>query len=417
MHLTATNSISAHQHGFLSGRSCSTNLLAALEDWTSSLDEKIPVDTIYLDFAKAFDSVPHKRLLYKLQKYGINGSLHKWIEYFLINRRQCVSVKGEHSGWVPVKSGIPQGSVLGPVLFVIFINDLPDIVKSTSSIFADDTKIYRTIQTPNDADILQMDIDSLTSWADTWQMRFNPGKCKLLHLGRSNPEHSYEMENSGERVKLEKSTLEKDLGVHVDKDLKFSKHIEIQVNKANKILGLIRRSYDYLDADCLKRLFIALVRPVLEYCNVAWSPILQKDRILIEGVQRRATKMVPGMCNLEYEERLKQLDLYSMSFRRVRGDMIEVYKYVHNLYKTSSASDLLPRDEPRITRGHEYKLKKQRCVTTLRQNFFSIRIIDSWNALPSSVVTAPNLDTFKNRLDNVWSHSFYNDVKHPVLPR
>ena len=401
-HLEKNSLLSKHQHGFVAGRSCTTNLLAVLEDWTSSLDDGIPVDAIYLDFAKAFDSVPHKRLVNKMSAYGIKGNVLSWITDFLVGRRQRVSVNGSLSDWACVDSGVPQGSVLGPVCFVLFINDLPEATSNTSEMYADDTKLYGKIASEADRDRLQADVDNLVDWADTWQLRFNSGKCKVLHLGNRNNQFNYSMRSHGslERIVLEKSELEKDLGVHVDSDLKFSKHVEIQVNKANRLLGLIRRSYEHLDCASMKTLFTALVRPHLEFGNVAWSPRLEKDKALIEGVLRRATRIIPGLKDLSYEERLQAMGIPSMSHRRARGDMIEVYKYTHGIYKV--ADPLLVLDTEKCTRGHSYKLEKQRCNTTARQTFFTKRVVDTWNKLPEQTVSAKDLNSFKNSLDQHW---------------
>ena len=195
------------------------------------------------------------------------------------------------------------------------------------------------------------------------------------------------------------SEVEKDLCVLVDTDLKFSKHVEEQVNKANRALGVIGRSFQFLNRESMKLLFTALVRPHLEIGYVVWAPRYQKDRLLIEGVLRRATKMVPGLRDLEYSERHKCMNLPNMKYRQERGDMSETYKYTHGLY--SASNSLLERDAE--TRGHKYKLKKSRCYTSLRQYFFSFRAVDSWNSLPPDVVEAPSPQAFKNRMDSIWS--------------
>ena len=265
-----------------------TNLLGVLEDWTSFSDDGTPIDAIYLDFSKAFDSVPHERLLKKLESYKVTGAVNKWIRDFLVGRQQRVKVNGTLSDWADVTSGVPQGSVLGPVLFVVFMNDMPQRVQNFCSMYADDTKIYGPARTPQDYDSLQNDLDNLVEWADEWQLRFNADKCKALQLGNRNNKHVYNMRTHGGeiRVNLESSEVEKDLGVHIDNELKFSKHVETQVNKANRILGLIRRSYEYLDAGSMKPLFTALVRPHLEFANSVWSPRFEKDKVLIESVLR-----------------------------------------------------------------------------------------------------------------------------------
>ena len=414
-HMASNNLFSDAQHGFISGRSCSTNLIAVLDKWSEALDNGLPVDAIYLDFAKAFDSVPHIRLLTKLKGYGIDGNVCGWIRQFLIGRRQRVQVGGSLSNWAPVTSGIPQGSVLGPILFVIFINDMPSVVNSYIELFADDSKVFHTIQSDEDRLSLQEDLNHMVDWSNKWQLRFNAAKCKVLHIGRSNPKFDYSMTDTDKNiVTLEKTELEKDLGVNVDPQLKFSNHVEIQVNKCNKILGLIRRSYDYLDADSLKSLFCALVRPHLEFCNVVWSPRLAKDRGLIESVLRRATKLVSHVKDLPYEERLAKLKIPSMSYRRARGDMIEVYKYVNEFYSVKQKPFQF--EESSITRGHRFKLKKNFCKTSTRQHFFGNRVVETWNNLPSPVVEAPTLNCFKARLDRALSaYKYKKDVCFPLV--
>ena len=351
------------------------------------LDDNTPVDAIYLDFAKAFDSVPHERLIAKIEACGIKEPVSGWIRDFLVGRRQRVKVNGSLSSWAEVSSGVPQGSVLGPVLFVIFINDMPDVAKNICSMYADDTKLYGPIRNTKDHESLQNDLDKLVEWSNTWQLRFNEDKCKVLQLGNKNMHHKYDMKRKDNtRVILESSEVEKDLGVHIDKDLKFSKHVEVQVNKANKILGLIRRSYEFLNGETMKMLFIALVRPHLEFANSVWSPRFEKDKILIEGVLRRATRCVPGMKDLNYTERLELLKIPSMSYRRIRGDLIEVFKFMNNMYKTKSPFEL----NKNGLRGHNFKLSKKSCNTKLRQDYFSNRVVDTWIILrPTWSVVVP----------------------------
>jgi ribonuclease P/MRP protein subunit RPP40 len=215
----------------------------------------IPVDAIYLDFAKAFDSVPHKRLIIKLDGYGIKGSLLNWIEHFLAERRQCVIVNGVKSSWGEVTSGIPQGSVLGPILFVVFINYMPESVKSCIQLFADDSKVYSQKNSPEYSEHLQEDRDNLQSWADKWQLRFNNSKCKILHLGHNNLRHEYKMTDKARNMGINhilNGQGWKRIWEYMDQDLKFSTQVENQVNKANKILGVITRAYEHIYGDSLK---------------------------------------------------------------------------------------------------------------------------------------------------------------------
>ena len=236
------------QHGFVHGRSCTTQLIESLDQITEILDGNGQVDVIYKNYAKTFDRVAHECLLKKMEGYGITGSVLGWTRDFLNNRRQKVAVNGQESDWADVLSGVPQGSVLGPLLFVIYINDLPDQIHTVVKMFADDTKIFADTSVEGMQELLQEDIKRLDDWAKTWQLTFNTSKCKVMHLGKNrNPCSSYYMDKEGEDVILERTRLEKDLGVHIDDELKMSKHAEQQANKANKLLGLIRRSLVYLD--------------------------------------------------------------------------------------------------------------------------------------------------------------------------
>ena len=184
-HIEENELLCENQHGFIKGRSCLTNLLTTLEHWTREMDRGKDVDVIYLDFAKAFDSVPHKRLLKKIEGYGISGQVLKWIRDFLHDRKQRVVYNDLASDWTEVWSGVPQGSVLGPTLFLIYVMDIPEEIDSNVAMFADDTKIYRVVQNDKDAERLQGDLDTIIKWSETWMMRFNVSKCKHMKISRN----------------------------------------------------------------------------------------------------------------------------------------------------------------------------------------------------------------------------------------
>lgn len=212
---------------------------------------------------------------------------------FTLNERtQLVRVGTSLSTVAPVTSGIPQGSVLGPVLFLFFINDLPEVVTSAVKLFADDTKVYREISSLNDCEILQYDLNNLSKWTDKWLLRFNATKCKSMHLGKSNDKFKYYVQEEEKKIEVQQVKLEKDIGVNFDDGLKFSEHISICVKNANMKLGLIRRSFEYMDRDMFLNLYKSLIRPTLEYASVVWSPSLKKDIVSLENIQRRATKLV-----------------------------------------------------------------------------------------------------------------------------
>ncbi len=399
-HIEGNDILTKFQHGFVPGRSCSTQLVA-LDIWTEILDKGSSLDTIYLDFSKAFDSVPHEHLCIKLENYGVKGKALRWVKSFLKDRRQKVVVNGEESEWKEVLSGVPQGSVIGPTLFIIFINDMPESVESFINMFADDAKLFAEVEDENQHAALQQDLEHLQTWAKKWQMVFNAGKCKVMHLGKNNKDFDYQMGN----ITLERTKCEKDLGVWVDDDLKLSNHANKQAIKANRILGLIRRSFSTIDASSFNLMYKSLVRTHLEYANVISYPQYEKDSKILENVQRRATRLVPSIRKMDYEARLRALNLPSLLYRRRRGDMIEVYKYTHGSYDINPSPLLLEQNS--ITRGHHYKLEKNRSNKTIRQKFFTQRVVNAWNNLPADIVEAPSINSFKNRLDEHWSDSQY----------
>ncbi|XP_070173493.1 uncharacterized protein [Littorina saxatilis] len=303
--------------------------------------------------------------------------------------------------------GFVAGSVCGPLLFVIYINDLPEVCSCPVRLFADDTKVYTRSDTEGGPEALQHDLDSLQQWSDNWLLRFHPDKCHTLKLGNKKSEAKYFMK--GKRggvdvnIELQESEVEKDLGVHVDNRLSFKEHVSIVSGKANQIVGVIRRTFDYLTEEMFIQLYKSLVRPKLEYGHSVWQPHNKTLCAEVENVQRRATKLIPGLKDEPYCERLKALKLPSLEHRRLRGDMIDTFKYVHGMYEADR-----PHFEPissRDTRGHSLKLGKDHCRLNVRSNYFSQRVVNTWNSLPEEAVTAPSVNSFKTRIDNFWRHS------------
>ena len=327
-------------------------------------------DCIYLDFAKAFDSVPHKRLLNKLQAYGITGKLLKWVEDFLTDRQQRVIVAQENSSWTKVMSGIPQGSVLGPLLFIVFINDLPSVaVNSLIKIFADDTKVFKAISTIQDAEDLQTDIDKLTLWAKKWQLPYNELKCKVIHYGKRNINHNYTMNG----YNLQTDTEEKDLGVTFDRNLTFQPHIGNIISKANSRVGIIKRTFNKLNEENFKILYKSLVRPILEYCTPIWFPLNKREAEEIEKVQRRATKLVSTIRNKTYEDRIQDLNLTTLYLRRKRTDMIQTFKILKDLMIWIPANFLIL---IQTAKPEVISLKSQKKVS--QQNY--VRIVSQYES-------------------------------------
>ena len=257
--------------------------------------------------------------------------------------------------------------------FYTYINDLTNVVICDMKIFADDTKIYHKTSTRQYCINLQKDIDRLQDWAEKWQLKFHPDKCKVLRIGHGHPEFTYTLTTETGENPLECSHVEKDLGILVDDQLKFTQQVQQAVSKTNRLLG--------------GRV-------------VVWSPQYQHDIDALEAVQRRASRMVPVLRHLDYESRLKALHLPTLTYRRLRGDIIDVYKYLHGILTFSH--DMFNKDLYEGTRGHSLKLFKDRSKQELRRHFFSQRVINIWNSLPDTVVTAPSVNTLKNRLDKHW---------------
>ena len=400
-HITANNLLCQNQHGFTKGRSCLTNLLMALENWTKEIDQGNDVDVIYLDFAKAFDSVPHKRLLRKLQGYGINGKLLAWIQDFLQGRQQRVIYNDEASEWTHVMSGVPQGSVLGPTLFILYVMDIPEVIGSNVDMFADDTKIYRVVRNDSDAELLQKDINNLVEWSNKWMMKFNVSKCKHMRISRNSQDPEYFMDGGNGLQRLESIDKEKDLGVYVSNNMKVGNQCTEAANKANRALGLVNRTFKYHNPRSFTNLYKSYVRPHLEFAVQTWSPYLKKDIRILEKVQRRATRLIHGLEGLTYEDRLERTGLYSLECRRQRGDLIETFKILKGLEEIR-ADKLFTLSQYPSTRGGPLKLFKERSRTEIRKNFFSQRSVNLWNSLPENIKETKTVVSFKASLDGYW---------------
>ncbi|MGE5822757.1 MAG: reverse transcriptase domain-containing protein [Nitrososphaerota archaeon] len=385
--------IKESQHGFVSKKSCLTNLLEFLEFVSDYVDQGYPIDVIYLDFQKAFDKVPHKRLMKKVEAFGITGIAYKWIENWLSDRKQRVVLSGNGSEWINVKSGVPQGSVLGPILFLIYINDIDESVSSKILKFADDTKLIGVVSNKNEVDRLQNDLKNLCEWSNEWLMLFNIEKCKVMHIGYNNGNAKYEMNG----MTLEEVNEERDLGVIIQSDLKCDIQCSKSVKSANRILGMIKRSFCNLDKEVVLQLYKSLVRPHLEYCVQAWRPHYQKDIDLIERVQRRATKLIPSFKGKSYEERLRCLNLTTLETRRLRGDLIEVFKILKGFDNIDSSKFFQVNNAQ--TRGHSLKLFKSGHRLVCKEFAFSHRIINVWNRLDEEIIACDSVNSFKSRID------------------
>jgi hypothetical protein len=290
-----------------------------------------------------------------------------------------------------VPSGVPQGSVLGPLLFLIFINDLPDSIKSFVELFADDVKL---LVGPSMQNIVQTDLESLTVWEETWKLKFNLEKCKVLYIGTENERYNYSLSNKG----LEEITEERDLGVVFNNSFNFNDHILAIVSKANQKIGWTTRNILSRDAYVISRVYKALIRPHIEYCTQAWAPVARHGHwqliMKLESVQRKVTRLVNDIKNLSYKERLESLGLTTLLERRMRGDLIETFKIISGVSQYGSTLFNISERTGNLVSRQKSKTKSARQL-----DFFSNRVIYFWNKLPTQVKDSTSVNNFKNNLD------------------
>jgi hypothetical protein len=271
-------------------------------------------------------------------------------------------------------------------------------------LFADDSKIWRAIGNAEDIQLLQQDLQAMKEWSEQWLLEFHPDKLKLLHIARDNVDPTYDYYIGD--IKTELTYMEKDLGVTVDGSLSFEDHMNIKVKKANCMMGMIRRAFQFLNNKSFVPLYKTIVRNGIEYGGAVWSPYRMKDIEKVEGVQRRATKVLPGMKEKPYEERLRILKLPTLRHRRLRGDMIETYKIVHGIYDKEVTPKITLKKDMRSgvgRHGHKLEIFQPRARLESSRNTFTNRVWKGWNSLTTHIVTAPSVNAFKNRLDKHWS--------------
>lgn len=394
-HLEAHNLLTDYQHGFRAKRSCETQLLCFIDDLAQNMCDGHQVDIAVMDFSKAFDVVPHERLLSKLDFYGIRGHPHSWIRSFLSERSQQVVVDGKMSQPAPVISGVPQGSVLGPILFLLFINDMPDCVQSRCRLFADDSIIYRNVQNLTDCQDLQNDLKSLESWETDWGMRFNPSKCNIISVTRKRNPLKFAYKLKGHE--LERVPHATYLGIDISSDLSWHQQTHKATSKANRNLGFIKRNLKTKNQTVKQLAYQAIVRPTLEYASTIWSPH-QKELInKIEMVQRRAARYVTG--NYQHQASvttmLEQLGWQTLESRRQQARIILGYKILNGLVAVP-ANQLIP--APVTTRGHSLRFTQISARTNYYKFTFFPQFIVLWNSLPQQVVDSNTLALFKSQL-------------------
>jgi hypothetical protein len=406
-----------NQHGFMSKKSTTSQLVQFYDNVFHDCDNSIQTDVTYLDLTKAFDSVPHDLLLLKLNSFGINGKLLSWISNYLSRRKQKVVIEGKSSTFKNVISGVPQGSILGPLFFLYYINDMCKSISDPDTslfLYADDSKLSKRIVTPHDCDTLQQSINELSSWATTWGMAFNATKCCIMSFTKSHNKvlYQYKMNN----VVLSRPHIFVDLGVTVCDNLKWDEHVNNIVSKANKRLGLIKRC---IGNNCSMQVklccYTSLVRPLLESSSSSWSCYNKKLITKIESVQRRASKYILKDYNTEYDIRLSICNLLPLSLRRDYLDLVLLYNYIHDLVDIDLNVSFAVNNRNIRTRNviDDLTLATRTCKNLFYEKLYVNRVAKVWNSLPyelrnTELTISGNNTTFKKAL-KTWLTSLFHE--------
>ena len=347
-HLDNNGTLTDIQHGFRKYRSCETQLLETIDNLAKALNNREQIDSILLDFSKAFDKVCHRKLLIKLNHYGITGNIHTWITDFLHNRTQRVLVRGTFSEPIAVKSGVPQGTVLGPLLFLVYINDMPDTVKSKIALFADDTYLYKSIKSEDDIAALQNDIDQLVKWEKLWSMEFNPSKCFLLRITNKRKilQGDYRIHN--QTLKLVENA--KYLGVTISKDLSWKKHVANITSKATNTRLFLQRNLTFTDSETRLQCYKTYVRPIVEYASAVWNPVGNISLTSkLESVQRKSLRWIHNKWSYETSPTvlMKSSKLTTLESRRMSSRFKMFFDLMNE--KNICAKKSFPQDSAVLT--------------------------------------------------------------------
>ena len=418
-HLIENGLFNENQHGFRKGRSCISQLLDHYNKIIEDLEKGHRNHVVYLDFAKAFDKVHHTILLQKLQNIGITGKLHLWIKEFLCSRKQTVSVEGQQSENSDVLSGVPQGSVLGPLLFLIHIMDIDDEISNNSiiSCFADDTRIMRKITQDSDCQLLQEDLNSIYKWADNNKMQFNDKKFESIYYHPNRRDYAEQNYRAVDGTSIEQKSSVRDLGIMMSNDATFKENIETMVKRGKRMAGWALRTFQTRDKNVMLTLFKALIRPFIEYGCQVWSPHNIGEITKLENVQRAFTRKIEGMEGKNYWQRLKELNLNSLQRRRERYIIMYTWKIIYGLVPNITGENKIQVHSnnrfgikcklPRLNNGASDRIK------TCKDSSFVFRGPKLFNCIPEEIREFSGTpEGLKTRLDK-----FLKSVPDkPLLP-
>ena len=396
-HLNNHNILTNAQHGFRQRRSCETQLLLTIEDLAKGLDDKSQIDLILLDYEKAFDKVSHRHLLLKADHYGIRGNTHAWISDFLHNRSQCVLVDGQKSSESHVTSGVPQGSVLGPLLFLIFINDLPQsVTTSTTRLFADDSVLYQRITSAHDAANLQKDLDALQEWESKWLMRFNAKKCQVLRVTNKRKPVISPYTIHGHTLEVVDSA--KYLGVTLDSKLSFNTHVDTITKKATATRAFMSRNLSHCGQKTKEAVYTTFIRPTVEYASTVWDPHTQRNIKRVEQVQRSSARFVTGTYDKtsSVTTLIKQMNWPTLEERRRHSRLTMMYKINNQLVDIDKSHHLTLHQS--TTRGHNTRFTLPQTSSTVYKYSFFPRTIRDWNCLAVDPSAYNTVEDFKQVL-------------------
>ena len=375
------------------------------------------VDLIFFDFEKAFDKVNHLILLQKLLNLGIEGRILHWIHQFLNSRTMKVRVSDSFSDPVPILSGVPQGTCLGPLLFIIYINYIGSNLRCPFKIFADDVKLYLSYRVGSSSvlgasDVLQQDINVLVQTGNSWGLKMNAAKCAVIRFSaRSCPlPHAGLSPYTIEDQPISFTDCHSDLGVTIGRDMRFHSHIHSIVGKISGLMTNLLSSTLCRDQEFMMNLYTSHIRPKLEYASVVWNVGFIGDSRLLERVQRRWTRNIAGFDEIPYQERLSRLELFSLQGRLLRNDLIMIWRIVNR--KCAVPFDSLFQLAPSLgTRGHVLKLASSHVNLECRRRFFSVRVIRCWNSLSEDTVLADSLSQFKSLLYRDLGQKLYQFIE------